>query len=330
MTAGGSYLLERVSSGGLLLDLDSGSLFTLNEVAVFIWERRLQGQLASQIAGELARSRGIAVAAAERDVAATLAPRASGRTTPLDPNGYTYLRAGNGYLFSKQDIPVLFIDEEARQVTRADPRFDQAQLLDALWSISPKLLALAGGVALHASGVLSDGAVTGFSGESGAGKTTTARSVARAGARLFCEDKLLLRLEGGRVEAMAGLEDHIRQWARRTAEALTAGQPSDASVVADRPGAEWFPVRGIGLIAADRRAGADIRARRLRDEEAAGELFYNCFHGSDRPDRWQQQLTVAAELSRRIEVLELTMPLGASALDAAAAGYLRALHPGAR
>ena len=75
-----------------------------------------------------------------------------------------------------------------------------------LRSVVPKLLALRGIRVLHASAVEIDGSLLVFSGQSGAGKTTSAKAFAQAGARLVSEDLLVLharRTEGPRGSCRA-------------------------------------------------------------------------------------------------------------------------------
>ena len=50
MSAAERYALVALADGGLLLDLESGTLFQLNRTATFVWRRFLDGEDAAVIA----------------------------------------------------------------------------------------------------------------------------------------------------------------------------------------------------------------------------------------------------------------------------------------
>jgi hypothetical protein len=325
MSLVGAHLLERASSGGVLLDTGSGNLYSLNETATRIWEKRLSGQSLEAIAAELSAAHGLPAAVAAQHVSSALALVPTGLAVPTDPDGYVYERAEEGYVFSRYGAPVLSIKGRNWTIRLELANASEQAVLGALWSISPKLLALAlveNGLVLHASAVVTNGAVLAFTGESGAGKTTTAMVLARAGAELFCEDKLLVRLSDGRPEAMVGLEMEIRRWISTTTSALLRHEAVELMAWTDRLSAPWLPVQEIGLISAARRRGAEIVGRRLAPADTASLLFCSSFQGSEDHRRWQHQLKAATELSERASVLELTMPAGLAALESAAPAFL--------
>src|SRR6185436_4749194 len=84
-------------------------------------------------------------------------------------------------------------------------RFELGQYVRAM---TPKLLQLRGALVVHASACALPAGVTAFSGESGAGKTTTARAMAAVGGELISED-LMVCTQDGAHSAM--FEDGERQ-----------------------------------------------------------------------------------------------------------------------
>jgi len=324
MTTGGPHLLQRLSSGGVLLDLETGDLFSLNDTATRIWERRLSGLSVEAIAADLATAHGLPASLAARHVSSALRLVSGSSSVTTDPNGYAYERVATGYVFSRHGSPILLVDERSQSIRLQATSTQERDVIEALWAISPKLLALGGGgLVLHASAVVARGAVIAFAGESGAGKTTTAMALARAGAAPFCEDKLLIRTSARGPEAMAGLEGEIRRWVPEAAAPLLQGDAIDIVRWGDRPETAWIPLRQIGLVAATRRQGEGIARRQLTKADAASLLFCSSFHGTDDAQRWRSQLQAVAELSERADIVELTMPDGLASLDAAAPAFLR-------
>ena len=320
MTRNANHALVRFEEGSLLLDLRSGGLFQLNQSATFVWERWLAKLTAPEIAAALAETYSLPPKTAEEHVAVALASKT---IAPPPPTEFVYERAANRYLFSRGDESILAIDERDSSIALAGPRIDKADLRNVLLSVAPKLLALRGHYVVHASAVILDGEVSAFCGESGAGKTTTARTLVRAGATLVCEDKLVVRTRGERVEAVSGIETELLRWSQAAAESLANGTgafcPDLDRVKTERP----LVLREIGLIGAARRAGERIVALPLTPLAGAGGIFRNAFYGSDVSGDWERQLRRAAEIAHRVVTYDLTMPAGTAPLAAAAAEVVR-------
>lgn len=321
MSRAAHHALVKFDSGSLLLDLRSGGLFQLNDSATFVWERWLSDMPAAEIASALAQIYALPQEVAHQHVAATLADTTTG---PPPPTEYVYQRAGDRYIFSRDGVPILSVDDRGGGISFAGPcPITEQDLRNVLLAISPKLLALRNHYVLHASAVILDGGIVAFSGESGAGKTTTARALADAGAPLVCEDKLVLLMRRERVEAVAGIEAALLQWSQAAAETLASG--SDASCPdLDHPNDEPpLVVRQIGFIDAQRRAGEEIAAVPLTPLAGAGAIFRNAFYGSDVAHDWERQLQSAQEIAHRIDTYALTMPAGTEQLSGAAADLVR-------
>ncbi len=175
-------VLERVGFGGVLLDLASGNVFALNEAATVIWEKFIAGATVQAIAVHLAEAYGLPKSAALLDVRKAL--RISVPVEAATANEYQYKECAGGYLFLRQHDPLLAIDRSSGVIQSSKAGASRQELLDGLWAVAPKLLALQGEAILHAAAVAVGGGILAFSGESGAGKTTSARAFVSAGGDL--------------------------------------------------------------------------------------------------------------------------------------------------
>jgi hypothetical protein len=194
-----TYSFVDTTPGGFLLDTTSGTIFSLNESAAQIWRSRLDGDEPPAIVRKVAQRYGLALDVAARDVESALRVPTAG-TPPRPPSDFLYERRDDHtYVFSFQGIAVFELDDRGTHV-RLACRDVPRPLPYLLQAVIPKILSLRGHLVIHASAVdLGDNAVA-FTGLSGAGKTTTARSLARHGGRILCEDKLLLRVSPGGVD----------------------------------------------------------------------------------------------------------------------------------
>lgn len=317
------FVLETLSDGGLLLDLESGILFNLNRTAAFIWEQAIAGRQPVEIVSAMMGMFAVAPAIARADVEAALKlPQTE--ASPRPSSEFRYDAIDDGYRLSADGIPVLEISE-SRRALRALHGFNPAEIGPYLRALAPKLVALLGASVLHASAVARpDGGVVAFLGTSGAGKTTTARAFARAGWRLVCEDKLVLRPDGERLVSVIGGEARVVAWIAEARQRLVKPDSQDwcdASPLAEvLPGATQ-PVVGVILLGKERRNGTDIDASLLGSAQAAGEIFHHGFYGSPAAAEWRRQVRAAATIARTAQVFQATMPDGLDLLEQAARRY---------
>jgi len=318
-----SYDFIRVHPGGLLLDLASGSLFRLIESAALIWETWLGGATVKEVAGQLERSYDLPAATAEEHVAAALQidPAVA---TPGQPTGeFLYERAPDGYVFSRAGTPFLHVDPAGENLRlHAASRLAPAEVAMALTAVAPKLIALRGHFVLHAAAVIVDGAAIVVAGDSGAGKTTTSRALVRAGATPLAEDKLIIRAASGPPETFRDFEAAIERWALATHADLCGGAVMPCPDAPDIYAGAAVPIREIGFIDVNRRAGATISAAALTKLDGSGALFRNSFCGSDAAADWKRNLRCATAIADRIAAYDLTMPAGLAALDNAASAMM--------
>jgi len=324
MTSPSPAVLVRARPGGLLLDLETGALFRLNDSATFVWESWLAGRSAPEIAASLAERHGLALPATQKQVDDALLLTGDPFVPSAPLGDYRYRRAGNGYVFSRDEIPLLWLDEKTGGLTLADPYpTGHGDPFTVLMAIAPKLTAFRGHFVLHASAALLDGRLMAVCGVSGAGKTTTVRALVRAGAAPVSEDKLVVRTTDAGVVGLIEGEPLINAWVRGVVERLAAGLPATCNDLDGALEGRWVPLCEIGFIDSVRRSGESVVATELSPLDAAHAVFQNAFYGSDRPTDWERQLRMAAELASRVPAVELGMPAGLPALEAAAGPLVR-------
>jgi hypothetical protein len=308
------YVLVEVEPGGLLLDCHSGVTLQVNAAALFAWRLHLAGRPLEAIVAAFAAHFQVSAETGRRDVSASLDGfRSTGPAAP--PTEFHYQRTTDGYIFSRSGEPLFLVDDRGTTLAPLrSPRLTVEEARNFLFGFSPKLLSLRGQTVLHASAVELDGRAIAFSGQSGAGKTTTARALVRAGATLIAEDKLLIEYGAAGVRALSASEDKLRQWVNAAAVELAAGRNISCDALDAVTSGPATPFTEIGFLGAERRTSRGVECRRLSSLDAAGAIFNNSFQGSDVPSDWARQLETSATIARVIGAYELTMPDGLSAL----------------
>jgi Coenzyme PQQ synthesis protein D (PqqD) len=317
------FVLETFSDGGLLLDLESEILFSLNATAAFIWAHALEGMRSKEVADRLVAKFDVHPSVAETDVAIVLTLTCA-EAIAQHPADLQYETTSDGYRLSADGVPLMEIAPSGRAL-RALSECHPIDLGVHLRALAPKLVTLLGASVLHASAVMRTGAgIVAFLGPSGAGKTTTARAFVHDGWRPVSEDKLVLRLDGESVAVALGGEALIAAWIKETRDRLLVTGPQqwcDASALADVATGPERPISDVILLDGTRRAGAGIQLRRLSPFEAAGKIFHHGFYGSAKPEEWRRQIRLAAMIARTARTFAAVMPDGLDVLMAAAARY---------
>jgi hypothetical protein len=248
------------------------------------------------------------------------------------PQGtYRFVPNAGGYALWHGDRAVLSIDASTLEVrVPADGApYSDRELELYLRNVAPKLLSLRGGAVLHAAAVERDGRLLAFSGESGAGKTTTARAFAETGARPFSEDLLVFR--GGRQSAMEEVvlagEAGVHAWARRAAERLSRdrGEAISSANLPEVAIGDGIPLHTLLFLDAGRRAGAEIRTRRIEGADGMIAIMSNHFLASTSVEAWRRFVAVARRLAETAQLYELTPPAELRLLSAAARTYMATL-----
>ena len=318
MTAEGRYVLVEVPPGGLLLDRESGLTLELNAAAALAWRLHLAGEAFDAIVTSFAAHFRVPLATAHADVIRSL------RALPLPepaspPPEFRYQRSGEGFVFSRNGEALFVVDQAGERISSpVAARVGVETVAVLLFAFCPKLLSLRDHIVLHASAVVIAGRGIAFSGHSGAGKTTTAHALVRAGATLVCEDKLVLRRSAGEREFSFAEEEALRRWVKAAAIELTAGRGVSCAPLDQPPSGPTGSLHEIGFVNSERRSTArQISALPVSALQAAGTMFNNSFHGSDASHAWARQLEASAKIARAIDAYEVTMPDGLDLLAGA-------------
>jgi len=316
------YTLVETNAGGLMLDLVSGALLELNESGKAIWQLALAGQTEEAIAATLVTRHALELETARKHVRDSL--RTSFEAVPEVPEtDFHYERSGDTYVFHFRGQRALAVDDRGERITLASAP-EGVSLPYLLQAIAPKILALRGQVVLHASAVAMNGSVVAFSGVSGAGKTSSARALARAGGQLICEDKLLVQFRDTGAVVSPAAEKAVAQWVEITSSDLRTAKHATCSSLDVAGGAETIPLVEIGFLDARQRTSGPYSCRALSETETAGAVFRHAFYGSDAGPEWIRYLQTAARIGRAVRGFELAMPDGLDRLADTAAKIRRA------
>lgn len=320
------FILARVADGGLLLDHDTGALLRLNESAAFVWKHVLDGIDADEVVPALASTFGIEMDLARNDLNAALNLAAIPASTLSPPDLAFRLRpSGTIYQFLVHNVPVFEMSPSGEAV-RICVDATTRGLHPWLRAMSPKLLALQGITVLHASAVRqADESLLVFLGDSGAGKTTTARAFAKTGLDVVCEDKLVLRQHHDQVcgflEAESVLESRLEELYLNLI-AVSRNQWCDATVLAKSvTKGPALRLRDILILDPRRRRGQSIAVKRLGEIDAVTAIFTSMFLASPLKSEWLRQLDTSVALSLSASIHIATVPDGEENLVAAAWFY---------
>jgi hypothetical protein len=323
---GDRYAVERLGDGGILADLATGSYSRLNRTATAICEELARSNDVEATASGLAARWCIPLAeatAAIGDVLRALDAQGPRRLRP-DPFVYGPAPGGDGYLMSNGASPRLWVAHDGRAVRHISSEAVGAEeLFHCLRALAPKIFFLQGSGVLHGAACHRANGAVAFCGDSGAGKTTTARAFEAAGARLLSEDMLVVASFSPLTVHLGG-EEAIRSWARE--EALRLRETTEVrtkGLSAARQGAP-VSIDEMWFIAAERRdpSAEALEPRRLGATEGALSVMASVFLGATTPAEWRRFLACAAAISNAgTTLLEARMPEGIERLRRAAKLY---------
>jgi hypothetical protein len=319
------HAVAEFAEGAVLVDLRTGAYFQLNRSALAVFravqQTRDRSAAASRISEALGLSIDDALAAADDLVAGLSAAPPRHR----QQERFEYAVGPTGYDLLYGDRAVLHLATDGKSVVLPTVVSDDAPSVgERLRAAAPKLLSLQGVRVLHAAACEVGDGLLGFSGLSGAGKTTTARAFAALGPRLVSEDIVVISPHRGDiVEAYLDAEPATRDWARRRGDAgARAGAviacADLASIVANGPTRR---LERVLFLDRTRRSGLTIRTRRLSAPEALLALMTSNFLASADAGAWRHYLAEWTPIAQAIEALEATVPPTLDLLGAAMRAY---------
>ncbi len=321
------YAIRRFRDGGILVDLATGTYLHLNVSAANICSILGETEDIELARSELARGWGGADDDAGRmirDVVEGLG-RLGPRREPLGALRYLPAERG-GYVLTSNGAPRMLVSADGTSVQLASPRdpLSAAQIYGYLRAIAPKVLFLQSTVVIHGAASRVRDGVRVISGESGAGKTTTARAFDAVGANLFAEDMLVVASTSP-LNVYSGGEKVINTWAGRSAEqlGLNSSKEIDASPLRATTLGEQAPVSEIWFIDGSRRRQDrdEILPRRLGETAGALLMMTGMFLGSATPEAWRVFLSLIGSVAETVPLFEASMPAGLDRLQVAAHRY---------
>jgi hypothetical protein len=318
------FALATFADGGVVVDLVTGSYARMNpSAAALLSILRDARETASAI--ETAASRfGISPARARADLEAlSLALEREGtRIPPIEPFRYRPAADG-GYDLWHGERRALHVDATAtRLVLACPPETLSFPLFEYVSDMAPKLVFLMGTPVLHGSAWLGAGGALGLCGKSRAGKTTTARALARQGGVLVSEDLIVLARDLARPAVYEGAEKKVHAWAREVAAALTdaPGTAADLRALQAAATGPTVPLSALWFLDARRRGDAFTLAP-LSKTGALVELMSHTFLGAAGEAQWRRFLDAGRSIVDAAAAFEAALPLGLDRLDGAMGDY---------
>jgi hypothetical protein len=322
------YALECFSDGdGVVVDLETGSYFRINRTSLVICKALQASNTTTEAIQQVASTLKITTPQAVADVNSVRANLVNGLEPEKPPGPLYYKFNPDGSAFLIQEDRVIFsVDANRRTVGLVDLP-TALPLSVCLRSLMPKLLAILDVPVLHAAACQIDNTVLGLSGKSGAGKTTTVRAFAQAGATLISEDLLVLSLRENEVRIFTKGEEFGRLWTQEMANRLetAGGKELDFTELRGAPCGMTLRLNAIWLLEATRRIGTNIQLRVPSIGDAVVALLGNGFLATSSHSDWREFLRRSRKIAEQSHLTEVTMPSGLDPLADAARRYITKL-----
>jgi urease gamma subunit len=313
--------LVQLADGPLVVNLETGAYFAVNETAAFVCRQLLDGASDGDIVSRLIEQHGLAVLAAHRALAGVVEALADPGAVAEPVGALRYRATAWGYAFHLDGTPVLETRGDGAVLRLVGDRRAPPEIVEGwIRCLAAKVLSLQGVPVLHAAACAFGEATVAICGQSGAGKTTTARAFAAAGRELYAEDMVVLDLDA-RPAAFIAAEPALRRWAARTGDELVSepAREIDCRALAElvRVGSTRA-LDAVFFLDPTRRRGSEIAAEPVGPRETLAELLQSSFLGSSEPAAWRAFVAANAAVARAIRGARLSVPDGLEPLAAAA------------
>jgi hypothetical protein len=159
-------------------------------------------------------------------------------------------------------------------------------------------------------------------GKSRAGKTTTARTLARHGGTLVAEDLIILAPDLTTPRVFVSAEAKVLAWAREATGELARGPGTTVDTDGLRAAADGptFPVDTLWFLDARRRGDGFARTA-LPRATALAELLAHDFLGAAGHESWRRHLASGHSIISAVAAFEVALPDGLDRLDEAMKRY---------
>jgi hypothetical protein len=320
------FALESLNDGGVLVDLVSGTYFELNVVATETCQVLFDFDDRDAAALHLGNRLGVDRAQAKDLVDSVLADLTNEQVTRDELIGpFRYLRRDDVYVLEDDGRPVVQVDPDDQKISLCVAATSlRYPVLEYLRAVTPKLLGLSGVTVLHASACRWSGRAVGFSGPSGAGKTTTMRAFVAAGAVAISEDLVVLASDQAAPTCYLAGEARAHAWANEAAASLATGASSmiSFSSLVDVATGATQTIDEVWFVGSSRRSGDELVSSRLGQSSGLLALLRNTFLGVGDASAWARHLRTIRRLADSLGLLEATVPRGLELLEESARRYV--------
>ncbi len=313
------FALATYSDGGVVADLTTGGYARVNATAARMFEMLSRARDFDAALDAIAAHFEIPVARAASDLGALLRALAREGVRTEAPDDLRYrLAADGGYELWHGELLALHVDAAGERMSlRAPPETLPLDIYKYVSDLAPKVMFLQGTAVLHGSSWHDGRQVMGLCGKSRAGKTTTARTLAKHAGTLVSEDLLVLGPDSSHPAVIVGAEARFTEWSRAAARDLRSqGASVDASPLRDAAIGEALPLERLWFLDAQRR-GPAFQTTELSRARGLVELMAHGFLGAAGHANWRHHLTTGQALIGGLRSFEVALPDGLERLDAA-------------
>jgi len=319
--------------GGLLLHLPSGDFFHLGDAAAAVWDAIARGSDGQAAIAAVAAALRVPTKTARTEIAGVLAQAQTLRgRRPAAPPSFQEDDAALSLVEGERTL--LSLDKRSLTLTATDilrQRSDE-DMAAKFRVFVPKVYGRWFPLAMHASAVTVHERSILFCGESGAGKTTTARTLGEeiADSRVFSEDVVLLREQDGALMMVEGAEAAIQEWMADATAALVERRERCYEAVplqrALMSAQGRLPIHKVIFLRADRRQGAAWSLQRLSRSRSLTQLFLHSFLHSPEPRALTEHLRTCHALASQIDAADaLAVPGSLGALRSASRAQIETI-----
>ena len=322
-TFGGRFLVANFAEEGVVADLETGNYFRIDGVTARVCEIMIahSDHAIDRVASEL----GVARTDADRIVAGILRALDTTEVRGTPTGSYHFYPEEGGYALWHGGRRVLVVQGDDLDIcVPPDSGVEKSPHLELyVRALAPKIMFLRGITVVHASACVACGALVAFSGQSGAGKTTTARAFVQSGAQLVSEDLLIFKSDRRLPSVVLGSEARVYAWAKKVSDAFEAGAKRLPSIeLGTMADGEEQRLGALHLLDVNRRSGAEFVTRTLNGADGLLAVMANHFLGDASRDGWRRFFTIAQEWVGSVALIEVVAPGGLAALHDGAKRYM--------